>query len=1269
MMFRDNQSVNPIENEVISGDKIEVGNITGSIAAIGNGAQVIVNQINEAYSAIAEMEKGIQAAEQHLATEIKKKANRFIQLAQETQLDDQNNPYKALLDYEIKDAPFFYGREDATKVMFDKLNRNNLTILHADSGSGKTSLLQAGLASRLLAQGHFPLYLRPYKQPPEKFIKKAFLSDYETLEELARFRDENMSLRGFLERVTYYLGDRKLYIFLDQFEEFFTELRLDEQRKFVDQLQECDVPDLNVRWVLSIRKEFFSNLHLFKGLKPFENEYFLPTFNLVEAKEVITKPAARKDVRFESGLVDKILADIQQQTHEISPPQVQLVCYTLFEELQQEDNQQLITFDLYAKPRGRGGSGVEGILTSHLTGVLNKRMNAEQRQIARQVLESLVTSQKRRVVKSRSALETELEPNSPMLIAGVLGVMVENRLLRTDEDEADEPLYELSHDYLLTEIEIDPETQARKAAQELLLQETVTYRVHGTLLSADKFAIINSQSEFLVINDDEKELLRLSATALKHERMQRVVTATIVVVLIIGALLLVLLMQQNSATELAHSATQEAILLVTADAGSTRAVSAQMTSESDRATAEAASTVAIEQEATAVAERAEANRQSNIALARQLAAESGNILDTDPEKSIQLALEAVAIAKDLEEPIFPDAMKALHRAAKSLRIQKIFNSHTGMAFDVSFSLDGNHLASGDYNGNVFVRELGTNKLPFSLPRNPIPLTGVKINKDGSYLYLTDGLGNLEIWNLETRQLEYTKNIHDEDMILDTDLALNGSMLATTGADNVTRILDLPAGEVVLKIPLENIGCGVAFNADNSLVVTGDMSGTIYVWDILKKEEIYRFKHAADHQEACAVAFSPDSQKLATGGIDMTTKLWSLEPLTLLQTFSQHTDTIYRIAFDFNEKLLATAGFDKKVNIYDVESGTLLQTLKGNKGRIRAIAFAPDGDHLATADESGEIRLWNVSFGFHSDMISKVLFSPDGRFFASASADGTIKVWEADSDRLLREFDVGGRIYDIDFHPDQMLIASVNDQGLVQMWDITTSNHILDFSINAAQSGSIAFSPDGQLLVVAGDEGIELLDIVDQKRIDTIPTSKPIYSVTFHPNGARLAIVTADGLVRVWDLLTDKVAFELTHDSNAEIFRVAFSPNGALLATAGVDKKIEIWDAATGMLITELIGHTDNIYDVKFSPDSNYLASASGDQSVRVWDLTSIDRNLEVSSILEFDDFSNAVFSVNFSPDGKQVIAAGVDQVIRRYILSLDELIEEIEKRLIELNSD
>lgn len=501
-----------VGGDMVGGDKITVGDVDGSYNAIGAGAKVIVNQIQQAFSTIDEMEKGIRIAEKQLAKAIERKIYRYTTLADINKIDDRENPYKALLNYKLEDAPFFYGRQEAVSILLEKIRHERLTILHSESGSGKTSLLQAGLSSRLLADGAFPLYVRPYNVPPDRAIKQAFLRDYATQPELARFRDETMTLAGFLERVTHYLGGRKLLILLDQFEEYFTELSTEDQEIFAEQLHICIESDLPVDWVLALRKEYFSDLRIFRALRPFENEYFLPTFKMEEAQEVIVEPAALKGVNYQPGLVDKIIEDIRQGAERVAPVQVQLVCHTLFDELMQDENQQTITEGLYNLRRGRGGgqSGAEGILTSHLSRVLDNELKGEERKVASYVLESLVTSDIRRVVKSEKDLQANLGKKNKTLDY-VLEVLYENRLIHRSLDDSDQPRYELAHDYLLTEIEIDPESQARKAAAELLAREIVDWQNYGVLMPPQTLKVVGAQRESLVFDTDSLQLVGKSA--------------------------------------------------------------------------------------------------------------------------------------------------------------------------------------------------------------------------------------------------------------------------------------------------------------------------------------------------------------------------------------------------------------------------------------------------------------------------------------------------------------------------------------------------------------------------------------------------------------------------------------------------------------------------------------------------------------------------------------------------------------------------------------
>lgn len=459
----------------VRGDILTVGDITGSYAAIGAGAQVIVTQVQQALSAIDEMEKGIRIAERRLAEAIQRLINRYTSLIA-AEPDNRFNPYKSLLDYKLEDAPYFYGREDAIATMREKMRQGRLTILESDSGSGKTSLLQAGLSSRMLAAGDLPLYIRAYNLPPDIAIRRAFLPDYTTQTELQRYRDHSMTLRGFLERVTFYLGNREMTIFLDQFEEAFTELAVEERMKFAAQLRDCIESDLPVRWVLALRKEYLAELRLFEPLKPFNNKYFLPAFKLDEAHDVLIKPAELKGVGYEAGLVDRILTDIREDSDVIPPVQVQLVCYTLFEELSSEKDESIISCAQYDRRRGRGEGrpGAAGILSSHLTRVLDNELSAAERKTAGRILEALVTSDGRRVIRDKTSLMRAVAADSTAT-ERVLDVLFENRLLRRAAEHDDDPAYELIHDYLLGEITLDPETKSRKLANEMLQHDVMVW--------------------------------------------------------------------------------------------------------------------------------------------------------------------------------------------------------------------------------------------------------------------------------------------------------------------------------------------------------------------------------------------------------------------------------------------------------------------------------------------------------------------------------------------------------------------------------------------------------------------------------------------------------------------------------------------------------------------------------------------------------------------------------------------------------------------------
>lgn len=440
-----------------------------------------------------------------LARGVGRYAERLRQLASRSGDEGAAQPYKGLLAYRLGDADLFFGRDRAITELLDRLQRGPLTVLHAESGAGKTSLLQAGIMPRLIADGHLPIHLRAYNLNPTLALKRALLPEWRTVTHLAA-----LSLREFLLKVLGLVGPKvRLYLLLDQFEEFFAELARPERDAFIGELVECvEDPLLNVRWLLVLRSEAFSGLASFEpGIRnPFENNYRLERLTRAEAEAVIAQPAARFGIAFEPMLLALLLDDLDQEG--VAPPQVQLVCQALYDE--RPAGEDILTCALYERL-----GGVRGILQGHLARVLRRDLPPEQRVAAQLLLEALLSSEVRRVLRTRDELAAELAQRdiAPATVDAVLDRLLESRLLRIQERGAagEQIAYELAHDYLANQIRLSPEVRGRKAAQELLARELLSFELHGTRLHPRALEVIAAHVEGIPVDRAAAELLVRSA--------------------------------------------------------------------------------------------------------------------------------------------------------------------------------------------------------------------------------------------------------------------------------------------------------------------------------------------------------------------------------------------------------------------------------------------------------------------------------------------------------------------------------------------------------------------------------------------------------------------------------------------------------------------------------------------------------------------------------------------------------------------------------------
>jgi WD40 repeat protein len=161
----------------------------------------------------------------------------------------------------------------------------------------------------------------------------------------------------------------------------------------------------------------------------------------------------------------------------------------------------------------------------------------------------------------------------------------------------------------------------------------------------------------------------------------------------------------------------------------------------------------------------------------------------------------------------------------------------------------------------------------------------------------------------------------------------------------------------------------------------------------------------------------------------------------------------------------------------------------------------------------------------------------------------------------------------------------------------------------------------------------------------------VRTLAFSSDGRTLASGSADRIVKIWDLQTQKPI--LQKDDTGEIFSVAFSANSQILASSGEDRTIKLWNLQSGALMGQLNQHDWQVGSVAFSPDNQTLVSGSQDGAIELWDLHTQKFNRTLSKD------ANRVNVVAISPDNALLISGNIDNTIQVWDLSTKKLLHTL----------
>ncbi|MCF3596825.1 CHAT domain-containing protein [Planktothrix agardhii 1032] len=930
------------------------------------------------------------------------------------------NPYQGLAAFEEEDADFFFGQENFVNKLVEVTQNQPLVGIIGPSGSGKSSVVFAGLIPKLRQQGNWLIEVfRPGKEPflslASALVKQLEPEAGETqfLREsvglASDFQQGRITVQQVISRILERNPGKQLLLVADQLEELYTLCPVkEEQERFADELL-TTIAQENITLVFTLRADFYGYVLSYRPFRDALQEYtpqLLSSMKREELQAAIELPAQKLEVQLEDNLTQRILDDVGQE-----PGNLPLLEFALTRLWEKQKHREL-THQAYEEI-----GGVKKAIANHAEQVYQKLSETEKQQ-ARRIFVQLVRPGEGTEDTRRVATRAEVGGENWNLVSYLAGYQA--RLVVTGSHQKDltpqPPSRQGNGEYE------SPSPRRRGVWGEVIFAEDTVEVVHEALIREwlRLREWMNANRQFRTW----QERLKVSLREWQNDNHDA------------GALLrgVPLTVAEDWFRKRADEMTQEERDFIQVSVKE-RDREKRETERRRRLTMMGLSGFSVI--ALSLAGIASFGLwKARINEINGLAQYSDALLTLDGSKAVKTSLKAVVKMRRtpwVNADTQTQVELALLNTVSNVAAPNTLGGHAKPVYAVSFSPDGKRLATGSWDNTVKLWDANTGKEIQTLRGHTDRVYGVSFSPDGKRLATGSWDNTVKLWDANTGKEIYTLRGHT-DWVWDVSFSPDSKRLASASGDKTVKLWDVSAGKEIQTL-------------------TGHTDGLR------------------------GVSFSPDGKRLATASSDKTVKLWDSTTGKEIQTLTGHTNWVWGVSFSPDGQRLATASADKTVKLWDSATGKEIQTLTGHTNWVRGVSFSPDGQRLATASEDNTVKLWDSATGKeiqtltgHTDRVNRVSFSPDGQRLATTSDDKTVKLWDSTTGKEIKTL-IGHTesVFGVSFSPDGQRLATASDDKTVKLWDSTTGKEIKTLTGHTNSVFGVSFSPDGKLLATGSDD--------------------------------------------------------------------------------------------------------------------------------------------------------------------------------------------------------